>query len=79
MIDMTLSEKEAHLLAGGKLKVKAWTGKVFYLGIHQASLGVRFLCAYQNGRRIRNASCMWNTWTATDWLDHMEVIEKVVN
>lgn len=67
------------LKSGQHLSVKTSTGREIEIGMITASLGVRFVAVYRNGKRVRSGkntrtSVMFGSWTCNDWLDHLEVV-----
>lgn len=57
------------LLAGERVDVQGrYTARKFQMGIVESSLGVRFLCAFVEGRRVPKENVMWGTETAESWL-----------
>lgn len=57
------------LLCGERVAVQGkYTARRFHMGIITASLGVKFLCAFVDGKRVAKESVMWGTETADAWL-----------
>ena len=64
--ESTLRER---LLAGERVLVQGkYTARKFQMGIVEASLGVRFLCAFDKGRAVSKENVLWGTETAERWL-----------
>ncbi len=57
------------LLAGETVNVQGkYTAKRFQMGRVEGALGIYFLCAFENGRRVRNENVMWGTESAEAWI-----------